>query len=138
MYVCNRELEGVIRDLQDSLMKRHPDSVANLIRAATVSDSIQLKHHKQEEYIASLQEEVKNQKELYERKLRSLRQEHEKVKQQYIETISNLQQQLKIQPSTSIINRMKSKTLNSSNNINNTNPSNTEIDHLNQANERIK
>jgi len=57
-YHFNRELEGVIRSLQDSITKRHPDSIANLIRAANMSDSVQLKRRQQDEQIEVLKNEL--------------------------------------------------------------------------------
>ena len=73
----------MIRDLQESLTKRHPDSVANLIRAAKDSDSVQLERRKQEQHVASLQQEMEEMKAQHERRLRSLRQEHERMQMQY-------------------------------------------------------
>ena len=73
----------MIRDLQDSLRKRHPDSVASLIRAATVSDSVQAERRQQEQQVAAMRQELDDIKEQHEKRLRSLRQEHERIKVQY-------------------------------------------------------
>jgi hypothetical protein len=96
-FVC-RELEGVVRDLQESLLKRHPDSVASLIRAASVSDSVQLQRRQQEQQVEQLRQEVEDSKVAQENKLRSLRQEHERMKLQYEKVVANLEQQIKSQP----------------------------------------
>lgn len=87
-----RELEGVVRDLQDSLRKRHPDSVANLIRAATVSDSVQLQRRQQDQQVEALRQELEDIKVQHEKRLRSLRQEHERIKGQYEKVLSEQQE----------------------------------------------
>lgn len=90
--MSHRELEGVIRDLQDSLTKRHPDSVANLIRAAKDSDSVQLERRRLEQHIASLEQEVEDIKQKHEKKMRSVRQEHERMNIKYENLLSEFKQ----------------------------------------------
>jgi hypothetical protein len=86
-----KELEKTIIDLQDSLRKRNPDSVANLILAAKDSNEEKLDKKNRENEITSMKGELNTVKETYERKLRSLRQEHEKIKIQYQSRISDLE-----------------------------------------------
>lgn len=85
-------MEGVIRDLQDSLTKRHPDSVANLIRAAKDSDGVQLERRRLEQHITSLQQEVEEVKQQHEKKMRSMRQEHERMNIQYEKLLNEFKQ----------------------------------------------
>lgn len=82
----------MVRDLQDSLRKRHPDSVANLIRAATVSDSVQLQRRQQDQQVEALRQELEDIKAQHEKRLRSLRQEHERIKAQYEKVLSEQQE----------------------------------------------
>lgn len=82
----------MIRDLQESLTKRHPDSVSNMIRAAKDSDAVQLERRKQEQHIASLQQELEEIKQQHEKRLRSLRQEHERMQIQYEKLLAELRQ----------------------------------------------
>ena len=87
-----------MRDLQESLLKRHPNSVASLIRAASVPDETQAALRRQQEReVEGLRAELEGTKEQQERRLRSLRQEHERIKSQYEKVVSDLQQQLKSQ-----------------------------------------
>jgi hypothetical protein len=58
IIIIIRELEGIIRSLQDSITKRHPDSISNLIRAASESESVQLKRRLQDEQIEMLKKEL--------------------------------------------------------------------------------
>jgi len=53
-------LEGIIRSLQDSITKRHPNSVASLIRAASESDAVVMKRKQQDEQIETLKKELGN------------------------------------------------------------------------------
>ena len=91
-----RELEMALVDMQDSLRKRNPDSVANLIRAATVSETVQEERRQYQQTISDLKQDLADAKESYDKKLRSLRQEHEKIKLQFetrLATPQNQQQQ---------------------------------------------
>ena len=83
-------MEKTIAELQESILKRNPDSVASLIRAAKTSDSVQLERKKEKDDIEQLKQELVDAKEGYERRLRGLRQEHEKVKTQYETKINEL------------------------------------------------
>jgi hypothetical protein len=53
-----RELESILFDLQESIRKRNPDSVSNLIRAATVSDEVRAERMEQSQLIADLTAEL--------------------------------------------------------------------------------
>ena len=53
-----RELEMILCDLQESIRKRNPDSVSNLIRAATVSDEVLLERKEQSQLIVDLTAEL--------------------------------------------------------------------------------
>lgn len=53
-----RELESILSDLQESIRKRNPDSVSNLIRAATVSDEVRAERMEQSQMIADLTAEL--------------------------------------------------------------------------------
>jgi hypothetical protein len=81
----------VVRDLQESLTKRYPDSVASLIRAATVSDSVQAQRRQQDQQVELLRKELEDMKALHETRLRSLRQEHERIKVQYEKVLGDLE-----------------------------------------------
>jgi regulator of protease activity HflC (stomatin/prohibitin superfamily) len=72
-------------------LKRNPNSVASLIRAATITDpTIILKQKQLEEKNVELKNEVDLIKKNYENKYRSLKQEHEKIKKQYEEKINDI------------------------------------------------
>ena len=60
-----KELEKTISELQESILKRNPDSVASLIRAAKTSDSVQLERKKEKEDIEQLKIELVDAKEGY-------------------------------------------------------------------------
>ena len=91
MVLLNRELEKTLSELQESIVKRHPDSVASLIRAAKTSDSVQIERKKQAQVVAETKVELTAAKEDYDRRLRSMRQEFEKVKIGYQTRISELE-----------------------------------------------
>lgn len=70
--------------MQDTMKKRFPDSVTNLVRAANYSDSAQEKMINQyQQTIESLGKELNETKDDFQRKLRSLRQEYEKLKMKH-------------------------------------------------------
>ena len=48
----------ILCDLQESIRKRNPDSVSNLIRAATVSDEVLLERKEQSQLIVDLTAEL--------------------------------------------------------------------------------
>lgn len=85
------DLKEALREMQESINKRYPDSVATLIQASKLSDSVQAKHDDTEKNLKDAKEELLKARQEFERRLRSLRQEHEKVKLQYEERIKNLQ-----------------------------------------------
>ena len=85
------ELKKELSDMHESLAKRYPDSVATLIQASKLSDSVQVETKRREKELQDAKEELVKSKEEFERRLRSLRQEHEKIKFQYEERIKNLQ-----------------------------------------------
>jgi hypothetical protein len=70
-----------VKDLQDALAKRYPDSVSALIHAAKVSDLQQEKQVRVlEQQVQYLQSELASAQEQYEHKLRGLRQEYDRMK----------------------------------------------------------
>jgi chromosome segregation ATPase len=85
------DLKQALREMQESINKRYPDSVATLIQASKLSDSVQAKHDDTEKNLQESKDELLKARQEFERRLRSLRQEHEKVKLQYEERIKNLQ-----------------------------------------------
>ena len=89
-----KELETTVKDLQDSLQKRHPDSVSSLIRAATVSESVEARQTARDKEVAILKREAHQAKEEMETRLRGLRQEHESVRVRYENRLRNLTDEL--------------------------------------------
>lgn len=79
----NRELEEACRDLKEALLKRNPNSVASLLHANAVPESIVEERKRHEEIIENLRDELAHAKSEHERSLRSLRQEYEKLRVQY-------------------------------------------------------
>ena len=122
-----KDLEKTIAELQESLLKRNPNSVASLIQAAKDSDSVQIERKNNSDDVAAMKKEVAELKEMQEKRLRSLRQEHEKVKAQYEKRINDVQAMapLVVTPSLAIT-QQKSKS------------GNTSIKSLTQALVRIK
>ena len=47
-----RELETIVKDLQEALVKRNPNSIAALIRANAMSDSVQVERKKQADEVS--------------------------------------------------------------------------------------
>ena len=78
-----KELESLVKDLKEAIVKRHPDSLSALIQAANASDSTQLDRKAKENELSALKEELVRVKEASEKKIRALRQEHEKIKLNY-------------------------------------------------------
>lgn len=78
-----RGLEQQVKDLEEALRKRNPDSLSNLIRAAGPSNEEQKKRKLLEARVKSLEEELKERLEASARRTRAMRQEHEKVKLHY-------------------------------------------------------
>jgi hypothetical protein len=85
-------LEDTVKVLQESLRKRFPDSVASLVHAASVSDSVQARQKQKDVEIANMRREVDELKSQHELRLRSLRQEYERLKLQYEKVNQDLQQ----------------------------------------------
>ena len=75
-----RDLETQVKDLEEALNRRHPDSISNLIRAIGPSQSVELRNKERNVENRRLREELDKVKEDSERRLRALRQEHEKMK----------------------------------------------------------
>lgn len=76
-----KELEGAVRDLQDALAKRYPDSVVGLIHAAKMSDLAEEKAVKLlEQQVQDLKAELADAQQGYERKVRAIRQEFEEFR----------------------------------------------------------
>lgn len=91
-------LELQVRELQDNLLKRNPNSVASLIRAVAVTDAETAATEKDKlwkEEVESLQQVLQEEREAFDRKLRSLRQQHEGLKQQYEGRLRSLEGQLR-------------------------------------------
>ena len=83
-----RDLESLVKDLQQSIIKRHPDSIAALIQAAGASDSMELRRKDRDAVLTSLRAELTEVKAAGEKRLRALRQEYEKIKLQYDQKMS--------------------------------------------------
>jgi hypothetical protein len=49
-----RDLEKTVKDLQDSIIKKNPNSLTALIKAASVSDSVQAERANQRDAIESM------------------------------------------------------------------------------------
>ena len=81
-----------MRDLQDSLVKRHPNSTAALIREYKGSQEEQERQRIQAEQVQALRQELEDIKGQHEKRLRSLRQEHERIKMQYEKVLGERQQ----------------------------------------------
>lgn len=92
MLPLNRELEETVKVLQESLRKRFPDSVASLVHAASVSDSVQARQRQKDAEVATMRRELEDLKAQHELRLRSLRQEYERLKLQYEKVNQDLQQ----------------------------------------------
>ena len=75
-----KDLETQIKDLQEALNRRHPDSISNLIRAIGPSESTEFRTKQSDVESKRLRSELDQVKEDSERRLRSLRQEHDKMK----------------------------------------------------------
>jgi hypothetical protein len=86
-----KELESLVEELQDSLRRRNPDSVSNLVRAAAVSEDVQQERREAAEAVDTLREELTAAKDDYDRRLRSLRQEHDRVRLGYEGRIRDLE-----------------------------------------------
>ena len=89
-------MEEVIRDLEESLSKRNPNSISNLIRATnqSTSDALLLdKCKRQAEEIEELKDDINSLRSNYDNKIRSLRQEYNKMKIKFesqIESFKNI------------------------------------------------
>ena len=94
-----------MRDLQESLRKRNPDSVSNLVRAAALSEESQAERKQLELHVQNARAELKEAQEDFEMRLRSLRQEHERVKAQYIKRIEDLEAVSTVTPVKTAISR---------------------------------
>ncbi len=101
-YLHIRELENTVKDLQEVIAKRFPDSVAGLIHATKVQDLQQERQIKVlETKNAALQEELDQIQQSHEKKMRGLRLEFEKMKSHYETMIANLENKLKFQTPSS-------------------------------------
>ncbi len=95
-----RDLEAQVRDLEEALSRRHPDSIANLIRAVGPSESVEVRNKGREAEVRKLRKEVEDVKDEGERKIRSLRQEYEKMKLGMEGQIKSLRKEVKAVPSS--------------------------------------
>jgi len=75
-----RDLERQVKELEETLKRRHPDSISNLIRAMGPSESVEVRNKESKIETRRLKEEVDEIKQDSERRLRSLRQEYDKMK----------------------------------------------------------
>jgi protein QN1 len=75
-----RELERTVKELEEALRKRHPDSVAQLILAAGPGEAEKETRRELRAEINSLREELQAREHSFNARLRGLRQEHERVK----------------------------------------------------------
>jgi hypothetical protein len=86
-----KELEATVTELQESLRKRNPDSVSNLVRAAAMSEEVQVERREEQAEVEAMRVEMAQAKADFELRLRSLRQEHERVGTQYKKRIEDLE-----------------------------------------------
>ena len=91
-YHC-RDLETTVADLREALQKRFPDSISNLLYAASAAgigaDPVDLERARSE--VLHLKEDLENSAKESERKLRGLRQEFERMRVIYEDRIRNLE-----------------------------------------------
>ena len=100
-----KELEETVFDLQESLRKRNPDSVSNLVRAAAMSDEAVAERKLLDADVETARAELKDAREDFEMRLRSLRQEHEKVRTQYVNRIETLESAVSSTPAKPPLSR---------------------------------
>ncbi|GMI06756.1 hypothetical protein TrLO_g8047 [Triparma laevis f. longispina] len=91
-----KDLEVQVKDLQEALNRRHPDSISNLIRAIGPSESTEFRSKQSNAETKRLRQEVDSVKEDSERRLRSLRQEYEKMKMGFEGQIKGLRREVNI------------------------------------------
>lgn len=78
-----RSLEKQVKELEEALLKRNPDCIANLILAAGPSESEKETRRELRQQIETLEEELQSKSKTHAARMRSLRQEHERVKLRY-------------------------------------------------------
>ena len=88
------ELEKDLSSAQQTLDRRHPDSLANLIRAAKGSEGAVGEPAQLLQELARVREEAQSAAEAHDRNLRALRQQHELLKAQYSNARSSDAQEL--------------------------------------------
>ena len=54
ILLAGRQLEKYVKDLQDSIVKKNPNSIAALIRAASTSESVQAERVEQADQLAAI------------------------------------------------------------------------------------
>jgi len=86
-----KELEGALKDLQETIRKRHPDSIPALIHAAQLTDSAVEERRQMEQTVADLRTENKSLKEEHALKMRSMKQELERLKTSMQEAVKRKQ-----------------------------------------------
>ncbi len=74
-----RALENQVKELEQALLKRHPDSLSNLIRAAGPSDEEMVERKKLQKRVSELQNQLDEKDSEMNKSLRVLRLEHERV-----------------------------------------------------------
>lgn len=108
-----RELENTVRDLQEAIAKRYPDSVASLIHATKVTDVQQEKQCRVlESQIASLQDELSAVQSQHDKRIRSLRLEHERMKSHYEHLMKEMEEKMKHQSQQTQAQRMRGRSNN--------------------------
>jgi DNA repair exonuclease SbcCD ATPase subunit len=134
------ELKKELSEVHESIAKRYPDSLATLIQASKLSDSVQVETKRREKELQDAKEELVKSKEEFERRLRSLRQEHEKIKFQYEERIKNLQNTTatKSNNPSSLKSTTDAGQMNSNGNYKNLTVANSKIKELEKEIERIR
>ncbi len=128
-----RDLETALKNLQEAVRKRNPDSIPALIQAAALTDSALDEKRMLEQTITDLKAELQVTQDEHKLKMRSLRQELERLK-------ANTQTVLKQQLQHSNNNHEeKSNNITGSNNVTSNNSNNsTQFKTLAQASVRIK
>lgn len=87
-------LEAQLREAEEALQKRHPDSISNLIRATRPETEVEKRVVELEQQVAQLQQAATEREADFEKRSRALRQEHEKVRAQYEARETSLKEQL--------------------------------------------
>lgn len=85
-----RELEKALREAHETIRKKNPDSVANLLYTNAIASGNAETLKKAEKEIVSLKNEILSVQDMCANKIRSLQQDYEHMKYQYEQTIREL------------------------------------------------